>query len=172
MYKRQGEGGALKSTGLRRHTKIKNGFCFKLDAESVPEALATTIRILLMFSIVLAHRCNPGVWPHPVASGMPHRHPIGTSLAPPIGTPTDPTLAICPSSLRPPDQNRSKNSQNLPWGCPVGTKGASEVPGRAKGHPGAPPALDHAGFYSWGTRSCWILFVGSKTSRIDRTPPL
>ena len=33
-----------------------NLFCFKLDAKSVPEALATTILILLMFSIVLAHR--------------------------------------------------------------------------------------------------------------------
>ena len=33
------------------HTpKVKNVFCFKLDAKSVPEALATTIRILLMFS--------------------------------------------------------------------------------------------------------------------------
>ena len=30
--------------------------CFKLGAMSVPEALETTIRILLMFSIVLAHR--------------------------------------------------------------------------------------------------------------------
>ena len=30
-------------------------FSFKLDGKSVPEALATTIRILLMFSIVLAH---------------------------------------------------------------------------------------------------------------------
>ena len=35
--------------------QIENLFCFKLDAMSVPEALATTIRILLMFSIVLAH---------------------------------------------------------------------------------------------------------------------
>ena len=30
----------------------QNLFCFKLDAVSVPEALATTIRILLMLSIV------------------------------------------------------------------------------------------------------------------------
>ena len=36
--------------------KVKKAFCFKLDAMSVPEALATTIRILLMFSIVPAHR--------------------------------------------------------------------------------------------------------------------
>ena len=35
--------------------QIENLFCFNLDAMSVPEALATTIRILLMFSIVLAH---------------------------------------------------------------------------------------------------------------------
>ena len=35
---------------------IKNVFCLKLDAKSVPEALETTIRILLMFSIVLTHR--------------------------------------------------------------------------------------------------------------------
>ena len=34
---------------------IKNVFCLKLDAKSVPEALATSIRILLMFFIVLAH---------------------------------------------------------------------------------------------------------------------
>ena len=38
------------------NSKVKDLFCFKLDAMSVPEALATTIRILLMFSIVLAHR--------------------------------------------------------------------------------------------------------------------
>ena len=37
------------------HFKVKNVFCFKLDAKSTPEALETTIRILLMFSIVLAH---------------------------------------------------------------------------------------------------------------------
>ena len=37
-------------------TKVKKVSCFKLDAMSVPEALETTIRILLMFSIVLAHR--------------------------------------------------------------------------------------------------------------------
>ena len=36
--------------------KVKKSFCFKIDAMSVPEALETTIRILLMFSIVLAHR--------------------------------------------------------------------------------------------------------------------
>ena len=48
--------------GARRRTQphnfIQNLFCFKLDAMSVPEALATTIRILLMFSIVLAHRAS------------------------------------------------------------------------------------------------------------------
>ena len=36
--------------------KVKNVFCFKLDAMSAPESLETTIRILLMFSIALAHR--------------------------------------------------------------------------------------------------------------------
>ena len=38
-----------------RTSIVKNVFCLKLDAKSVPEALATSIRILLMFSIVLAH---------------------------------------------------------------------------------------------------------------------
>ena len=72
--------------------KVKNVFCFKLDAMSVPEALATTIRILLMFSIVLAHRWNPGASAHPDPSGMPHQHPIGTPSAPhpPPGHPADP----------------------------------------------------------------------------------
>ena len=38
------------------HTpQIKNVFCLKLDAKSVPEAIAASIRILLMVSIVLAH---------------------------------------------------------------------------------------------------------------------
>ena len=44
-------------------SKVQNLFRFKLDAKSIPEALATTFRILLKFSIVLAHRRNPGVWP-------------------------------------------------------------------------------------------------------------
>ena len=39
------------------HTsKVKNVFRFKIDAKSIPEALATTILILLKFSIDLAHR--------------------------------------------------------------------------------------------------------------------
>ena len=63
--------------------KVKKLFCFELDAMSVPEALATTIRILLMFSIVLVHRWNPGVWARPTPSGTPHRHP----WAPPGHTP-------------------------------------------------------------------------------------
>ena len=46
-----------------RHPKVKNVFCFKLDAKSVPEALATTILILLKFSIVLVHRQNPVLGP-------------------------------------------------------------------------------------------------------------
>ena len=41
------------------HLKVKSARCFKLDAKSIPEALATTFRILLKFSIVLAHRQNP-----------------------------------------------------------------------------------------------------------------
>ena len=45
---------------VHRHTraghnsKVKNVFCFKLDAKSVPEALATTIRSLSARSVVLA----------------------------------------------------------------------------------------------------------------------
>ena len=50
-------------------------FCFKLDAKSVPEALATTILILLMFSIVLAHQREPRSMAPPHPSGTPHRHP-------------------------------------------------------------------------------------------------
>ena len=65
-----------------RTPKVKNVFCFKLDAKSVPEALATTILILLMLSIVLTHRCNPGASAHPAPSDTPHPHPIGTPSAP------------------------------------------------------------------------------------------
>ena len=65
--------------------KVKHVFCFKLDAKSVPEALATTILILLEFSIVLVH---PWVSrdigpPHP--SGTPHRHPWAPPGHPPMG---------------------------------------------------------------------------------------
>ena len=38
-----------------RFFSIKNVFCLKLGTKSVPEALATPIRILLMSSIVLVH---------------------------------------------------------------------------------------------------------------------
>ena len=38
---------------------INNVFCLKLDAKSVPDALATSIRIVLMSSIVLAHSRIP-----------------------------------------------------------------------------------------------------------------
>ena len=78
-------------SSVHRHTraghnsKVKNVFCFKLDAKSVPEALATTIRILLMFSIVLAHRGNPGVWLRPAPSRTPHRHPWVPPGHPPMG---------------------------------------------------------------------------------------
>ena len=39
-----------------RTPKVKNVFRFKIDAKSIPEALATTILILQKFSIDLAHR--------------------------------------------------------------------------------------------------------------------
>ena len=32
--------------------KVKKAFCFKLDAMSVPEALATILLILLMLSLI------------------------------------------------------------------------------------------------------------------------
>ena len=38
-----------------RTPKVKNVFRFKIDAKSIPEALATTILILQKFSIDLAH---------------------------------------------------------------------------------------------------------------------
>ena len=60
----------------------KTCFCFKLDAKSVPEALATTILILQKFSIDLAHRQNPGASAHPAPSDTPHPHPIRTPSAP------------------------------------------------------------------------------------------
>ena len=61
---------------LTGHTpKVKNVFRFRLDAKSIPEALATTFRILLKFSIVLP-RCigPPRALKH--ASSAPHRTPI------------------------------------------------------------------------------------------------
>ena len=61
---------------------IINELCLKLDAKSVPEALATTILILLKFSIDLAHRQNPGASAHPAPSDTPHPHPIRTPSAP------------------------------------------------------------------------------------------
>ena len=57
---------------------FQNLFCFKLDAASVPEALATTIRILLMFSIRA-----PAMGP-PAPSGTPHGSPWHPSA--PLGT--------------------------------------------------------------------------------------
>ena len=68
-----------------RHRTInfaQNLFCFKLDAMSVPEALATTIRILLMFSIVLVHRWNPEASAHPAPSGTPPPTPCAPSENP------------------------------------------------------------------------------------------
>ena len=63
-------------------TKVKNVFCFKLDAMGVPVALATTILILLMFSIVLAHQWGPRNMgpPHPLVT--PHRHPWAPLVTP------------------------------------------------------------------------------------------
>ena len=58
-------GGGEESAGA---SLVKNVFCFKFDAKSVPEALATTILILLMFFIVF---CNQGGRVH--GSGPPSR---------------------------------------------------------------------------------------------------
>ena len=65
-----------------RTSKVKNVFWLKIDAKSVPEALATTILILLKFSIDLVHRQNLGVSARPTPSGTPHPHPIRTLSAP------------------------------------------------------------------------------------------
>ena len=50
---------------LSRALKVQKVFRFKIDAKSIPEALATTFRILRKFSIDLAHRQNPGASAHP-----------------------------------------------------------------------------------------------------------
>ena len=87
---------------------IQNMFCFKLDAMSVPEALATTIRILLMFSIVLAHR----------ASGDPRAAPEGSPAA--RASPTVLSMGgIPPLEGYPPPC--SHGCPEVPWGalgCP------------------------------------------------------
>ena len=72
-----------------RTSKVKNVFRFKLDAKSVPEALATTILILQKFSIDLAHRQNPGASAHPAPSDTPHPHPWAPPRHP-LGTPGNP----------------------------------------------------------------------------------
>ena len=69
----------IPSAHTRAQLKVKSLFCFKLDAMSVPEAPATTIRILLMFSIVLANRWNPGVWARPTT----RERVVGTPSVPP-----------------------------------------------------------------------------------------
>ena len=69
-------------TPAGRTSKVKNVFRFKIDAKSVPEALATTILILQKFSIDLAHRQNLGASAHPDPSETPHPHPIGPPSAP------------------------------------------------------------------------------------------
>ena len=66
-----------------RTPKVKNVFCFKIDAKSIPEALPTTILILQKFSIDLAHRQNLGVSARPTPSGTPHPHPIRPPSTPP-----------------------------------------------------------------------------------------
>ena len=67
------------------HTpKVKKVFCFKLDAMTVAEALATTLLIPLMFSIFLAHRWEPRGMSPPHPSGTPHRH-LWAPPAPPDG---------------------------------------------------------------------------------------
>ena len=65
-----------------RTIKVTNVFRFKIDAKSIPEALATTILILQKFSIDLAHRQNHGASAHPAPSDAPHPHLIGTSRHP------------------------------------------------------------------------------------------
>ena len=70
-------------TPAGRTPKVKNVFRFKLDAKSIPEALATTILILLQFSIVLAHRQNPGASAPPRALGDASSAPLGTPGPPP-----------------------------------------------------------------------------------------
>ena len=89
------------------HTpKVKNVFRFKLDAKSVPEALATTIRILLMFSIVLAHPWGSrGIGP-PHPSGTPHRHPWAPPEHPwlPL-VPMGPRAGGTPPEFRNPNNN-------------------------------------------------------------------
>ena len=69
-----------------RTPKVKNVFRFKLDAKSVPDALAALILILLKFSIDLAHRQTPrSIGPTRAlrhASSAPHPYPIGLPSPP------------------------------------------------------------------------------------------
>ena len=74
-----------------RTPKVKNVFRFKLDAKSIPEALATTILILQKFSIDLAHRQNLAHRPTP----RPQTRLIRTSSAP-LGTPGYPPVSMGP----------------------------------------------------------------------------
>ena len=79
-----------------RTPKVKNVFRFKIDAKSIPEALATTILILQKFSIDLAHRQNPGASAHPDPSGTPHRHPTRTPSTPwAPADPPDSWVTVC-----------------------------------------------------------------------------
>ena len=93
--------------------KVKNVFRFKIDAKSIPEALATTILILQKFSIDLAHR-YPG---HRLA---PQDHPR-TPPTPPPGPPRTP-----------------RTSQDHPQPCgknmPTRPHGPSVLGGRLKEH--------------------------------------
>ena len=63
-----------------RATRTVQTCGFKLYAMSVPEVLATTIRILPMFYLFSATMGTPEYGPAP--SGTTHRHPIGTPSAP------------------------------------------------------------------------------------------
>ena len=66
-----------------RTPKVQNVFRFKLDAKSIPEALATTFRILEKFSIDLAHR-YPGR----------RRAPQNRPRTPPTPPQSDPRLTV------------------------------------------------------------------------------
>ena len=62
---------------------VKNVFRLKLDAKSIPEALATTFRILEKFSIDLAHR-------YPGRGWAPQNRP----RTPPTPPQSDPRLTV------------------------------------------------------------------------------
>ena len=92
--------GAPRAPPSGRTPKVQNVFRFKLDAKSVPEALAESVRILLRFSIDLAHRKKHIPSTHPDPSSAPHlrlirtpAHPLRT-LGPPNNKKTKKTSHI------------------------------------------------------------------------------